>query len=114
VTNNRLDFGRLYRSTGSRRKPANLFTVRPKSSSPSATRFSVVVLLALGVTLSATTTTPAAPPQGQLTWAVQVGLAPAWFDPAEATGILIPFMVYYALHDALVNPTLWLPEESRR
>src|SRR3989441_11977763 len=46
----------------------------------------------------------AAPPEGQLTWAVQVGLAPAWFDPAEATGILIPFMVYYALHDALVKP----------
>src|SRR2546425_4457516 len=46
----------------------------------------------------------AAPPEGQLTWAVQVALPPAWFDPAEATGILIPFMVYYALHDALVNP----------
>src|SRR3989441_6306172 len=46
----------------------------------------------------------AAPPEGQLTWAVQVALPPAWFDPAEATGILIPFMVYYALHDALVKP----------
>src|SRR2546425_12687486 len=46
----------------------------------------------------------AAPPEGQLTWAVQVGLPAAWFDPAEATGILIPFMVLYALHDALVKP----------
>src|SRR5437870_7052497 len=46
----------------------------------------------------------AAPPEGQLTWPVQVGLPAAWFDPAEATGILIPFMVLYALHDALVKP----------
>ena len=46
----------------------------------------------------------AAPPEGQLTWAVAVSLAPAWFDPAEATGILIPFLVLYALHDALVKP----------
>ena len=46
----------------------------------------------------------AAPPEGQLTWAVAVSLAPAWFDPAEATGILTPFMILYALHDALVKP----------
>ena len=43
-------------------------------------------------------------PVGQLTWGVPVSLPPAWFDPADATGILIPFMVYYALHDALVKP----------
>ena len=43
-------------------------------------------------------------PAGQLTWGVSVALPPAWFDPADATGILIPFMVYYALHDALVKP----------
>jgi peptide/nickel transport system substrate-binding protein len=46
----------------------------------------------------------AGPPEGQLTWAVQVGLPAAWFDPADAPGILIPFMVLYALHDALVKP----------
>jgi hypothetical protein len=40
-------------------------------------------------------------PAGQVTWAAPVSLPPAWFDPADATGILIPFMVYYALHDAL-------------
>jgi peptide/nickel transport system substrate-binding protein len=43
-------------------------------------------------------------PVGQVTWGVPVSLPPAWFDPADATGILIPFMVYYALHDALVKP----------
>src|SRR5206468_8796472 len=46
----------------------------------------------------------AAPPEGQVTWAVGVSLPPAWFDPADATGILIPFMLYYALHDALAKP----------
>ena len=43
-------------------------------------------------------------PAGQVVWGAPVSLPPAWFDPAEATGILIPFMVYYALHDALVKP----------
>ena len=46
----------------------------------------------------------AAAPAGQVAWGVPVSLPPAWFDPADATGILIPFMVYYALHDALVKP----------
>src|SRR5437879_119839 len=46
----------------------------------------------------------AAPPEGQLTWPVHVSLAPTWFDPAETPGILTPFMVLYALHDALVKP----------
>ena len=31
-------------------------------------------------------------------------LAPTWFDPAEMSGIITPYMVYYALHDALVKP----------
>src|SRR5712691_9502744 len=43
-------------------------------------------------------------PAGQVTWAVSVSLPPAWFEPAEATGTLIPFSVYYALHDALAKP----------
>jgi peptide/nickel transport system substrate-binding protein len=43
-------------------------------------------------------------PAGQMTWAVSVSLPPAWFDPAEATGLLIPFSIYYALHDALAKP----------
>ena len=46
----------------------------------------------------------AAPAEGQLTWAVNVALAPTWFDPAETPGILTPFMLLYGLHDALVKP----------
>ena len=46
----------------------------------------------------------AAAPQGQLTWAVHVSLAPTWFDPAETPGIITPFMELYALHDAMLKP----------
>ncbi len=46
----------------------------------------------------------AASPQGQLTWAVHVSLAPTWFDPAETPGMITPFMLLYALHDAMVKP----------
>jgi len=35
---------------------------------------------------------------------VHVSLAPTWFDPAETSGIITPYMVLYALHDALVKP----------
>jgi peptide/nickel transport system substrate-binding protein len=40
-----------------------------------------------------------------MTWGVHVSLAPTWFDPAETSGIITPFMVLYALHDAMVRPS---------
>src|SRR5437868_8853045 len=43
-------------------------------------------------------------PEGQLTWAVHVSLAPTWFDPAETPGMITPFLLLYALHDAMVKP----------
>src|SRR3989442_6042241 len=46
----------------------------------------------------------AAAPEGQMTWAVNVSLASSWFDPAETSGIVTPFMVLYALQDAMVKP----------
>jgi peptide/nickel transport system substrate-binding protein len=45
-----------------------------------------------------------AAPEGQVTWGIHVSLVPTWFDPAETTGIVTPFMVMYALHDAMVKP----------
>jgi len=47
---------------------------------------------------------PADAAEGQATWAVHVTLAPTWFDPGETSGIITPFMVLYALHDALIKP----------
>jgi peptide/nickel transport system substrate-binding protein len=46
----------------------------------------------------------AAAPAGQLTWGIHVSLASTWLDPAETQGIITPFMVLYALHDAMVKP----------
>jgi len=46
----------------------------------------------------------AAAPEGTITWGVHVTLAPTWFDPAETPGMITPFMVLYALHDAMVKP----------
>ena len=45
-----------------------------------------------------------AAPEGQMTWGVHFSLAPTLFEPAETPGIVTPFMVLYALHDALVKP----------
>jgi peptide/nickel transport system substrate-binding protein len=59
---------------------------------------------ALALLLVACLMTPAAAADGQLTWGVHVSLAPTWFDPAEAPGIITPYMIYYALHDAMVKP----------
>ena len=59
----------------------------------------LLLVLALALPGSAA----AAGPEGQMTWGVHITLAPTWFDPAEAPGIITPFMVYYALHDAMVK-----------
>ena len=34
-----------------------------------------------------------ASPHGQLTWAVHISLAPTWFDAAETSGIITPYMM---------------------
>src|SRR5437899_4849034 len=46
----------------------------------------------------------AASPEASMTWGVHITLASRWLDPAETEGIITPFMVLYALHDALVKP----------
>ena len=71
-------------------------TLRPRRST-------VPALLVLAFALLA------APPMAtaqsdQLTWGVHISLAPTWFDPAESSGIITPYMIYYALHDALAKP----------
>jgi peptide/nickel transport system substrate-binding protein len=72
-----------------------------------------VVLLTLTVALAPPMSAPAAAaPEGQITIAVHVSLAPTWFDPAETPGVITPFLTLYALHDALVKPmpgNAWAP-----
>src|SRR5256712_3042006 len=43
-------------------------------------------------------------PEGEMRWALYVTLPPLWFDPGEVVGVITPFWVLYALHDALVKP----------
>jgi peptide/nickel transport system substrate-binding protein len=57
------------------------------------------------VALAILLVTPAsAQPAGTVTFAVHVTLATRWLDPAETDAEITPFMVFYALHDALVKP----------
>jgi peptide/nickel transport system substrate-binding protein len=65
------------------------------------TRRSLLALTALGGTAGGTGAFAGS--QGQLTYGVHVSLAPAWFDPGEAAGIITPYMLLYGLHDALVK-----------
>jgi peptide/nickel transport system substrate-binding protein len=70
----------------------------------SITRREALAFAALGLIAGAPGALGAAGPEGQMTWGVHVSLAPTWFDPAETPGIITPFMVMYALHDAVVKP----------
>src|SRR6266545_7656735 len=67
-----------------------------------------VVLLALLMVSVGASVMPAAAadpaPAGQVTWAVHFTLAPRWLDPAENEGTITPFLVLYAVHDALLKP----------
>jgi peptide/nickel transport system substrate-binding protein len=65
-------------------------------------RLAISLLVALAVLVPATP--GAAAPEGQMTWAAHISIAPTWFDPAETPGIATPFMILYALHDAMVKP----------
>ena len=68
------------------------------------TRRDLLAASALGLLAGMPRPARAAAPQGQLTWAVHVSLAPTWFDPADTQAMITPFMVLYALHDAMVKP----------
>ena len=64
----------------------------------------VVVMMAVLLVVAALAVPVAAAPEGEMTWAVHVSLAPTWFDPAETPSVIAPFMILYAMHDALVKP----------
>jgi peptide/nickel transport system substrate-binding protein len=46
----------------------------------------------------------AAEPAGTMTWGAHVTLATRWLDTSETESEITPFMILYALHDALVKP----------
>jgi peptide/nickel transport system substrate-binding protein len=82
-----------------------MMTLRAPRAAATLTGWRLSLLPLMLAALVALGSPPAdAAPEGQLTWGVHITLAPTWFDPAEASGMITPFMVYYALHDAMVKP----------
>ena len=72
-------------------------------------------------TPSPSTTTPATPdqaaspgttggstssqePTGKVTYGWQTSFVPTWFDPLENPAVTSPYIVQYALHDAIIKP----------
>jgi len=43
-------------------------------------------------------------PDGEMRWALYVTRSPLWLDPGEVLGLITPFWVLYAIHDAVVKP----------
>jgi peptide/nickel transport system substrate-binding protein len=68
------------------------------------TRRDLLAASALGLLTGTPRIARAAAPAGQLTWAMHVSVPPTWFDPADTQAIISPYMILYALHDAMVKP----------
>ena len=70
---------------------------------PRTTRRHLLAMSALGLAAGPAGLARAAGASGKLTIAAHVSLAPTWFDPAETSGIITPYLLMYAMHDALVK-----------
>jgi hypothetical protein len=56
------------------------------------------------VLASLVSASPVGAAEGELRWALHVTRAARWLDPAETEAFNTPYMVIYAVHDALVKP----------
>src|SRR5436189_5178544 len=63
----------------------------------------LIIVVSLVTMLTTATPVPAAQ-DGTMTIGVHVTLVNRWLDPGETEALITPFMVLYALHDALVKP----------
>jgi peptide/nickel transport system substrate-binding protein len=72
--------------------------MRPHFVRPSIV-FDVLLLV-----LSLAPITSAQAADSEMRWGLHVTLAARWLDPAETEAFNTPFMVLYAVHDALVKP----------
>jgi peptide/nickel transport system substrate-binding protein len=66
-------------------------------------RYAFVAVLLVFALLGGVSPAPAAT-EGTMTLGVHVTLVSRWLDPVDTEGLITPFMVLYALHDALVKP----------
>jgi peptide/nickel transport system substrate-binding protein len=60
--------------------------------------------LTAAVLIAIAPSSPWAAPEGELRYGLHVTLAPRWLDPGETEAFQTPYMVLYAVHDALVKP----------
>src|SRR6059036_1932547 len=63
-----------------------------------------LVVVTSGLLFAAAGEPALAAPDGTMTWGVHVTLAARWLDPSDTEAFITPFMVLYALHDAMVKP----------
>src|SRR5262245_13092003 len=87
---------------GVRRKPEQTNNTPNREASMRQVRGLFVSLLVL-MLVTLCPSPGAAAPEGEMVWGVHISLAPTWFDPAETSGIITPFMVIAALHDAVLK-----------
>ena len=67
-------------------------------------RLRSLVLILFAVLLVAPLPALAAPPPDTLVIGLHVTLATRWLDPGETEALITPFMMLYAIHDALTKP----------
>ena len=66
---------------------------KPAGDRFALTRRDLLAATAASFVAGAPAVARAAGPQGQLTWALHVSLAPLSFDPADTQALITPFMV---------------------
>ena len=64
----------------------------------------LAILLLVLATLLGAGAASAVPPDGTMALGLHVTLVSRWLDPGETEALITPFMVLYALHDALGKP----------
>ena len=99
-----------------RRPPHSSPTKSPRTGQEQAirelTRRSVLAAATtLGLLGRSARSIAAANSKERLVWGTHISLAPTWLDPAETGGVITPFMMLYAIHDALVKPMPNDPEQ---
>ena len=70
----------------------------------SRSRLLPVLLLVAVMITGVVAVSVASAAEGELRWGLHVTLSAKWLDPAETEAFNTPFMVLYAVHDALVKP----------
>jgi peptide/nickel transport system substrate-binding protein len=94
-----------------RRSPHSSPSESAPEATPKLTRRNVVAAATTLGLLGASAGSIAANSKVRLVWGTHISLAPTWLEPAETGSVITPFMILYAIHDALVKPMPNDPEQ---